>query len=183
MATPSPSGGGTGSFGLQPESVPGGNNSLTQYERSLSNLLGGSGAGLEQSGTKAVSAPIDYWMSILAGKPSAVTGAAEPDILATKSQYQQARRTVDQYSPMGGGRANAITSSRFAEASDIGKTLAGERSKAATSLAETGLSEQQLGIQQLGQAIQAVLSKMGLDIQGGTANTFNAIASGIGAII
>ena len=46
-----PSGGGTASpGGLQPQPVSGGNNDLTQYQRSLTNLTGTAGAGLFDTG-------------------------------------------------------------------------------------------------------------------------------------
>lgn len=51
-------GGGTGAFGLQPQPVSGGNNDLTQYQWSLTNLAGTTGAGLVGAGTGLVGGSI-----------------------------------------------------------------------------------------------------------------------------
>lgn len=47
-------GGGANPFGLAPQSVAGGDNSLTQFFRSLSNLLGTGGAGILQGGESLI---------------------------------------------------------------------------------------------------------------------------------
>lgn len=177
------SGGGSGSFGLQPQPVSGGNDDLTRYQRSLTDLLGTSGAGTQAFGFSTVQDPVNYYKGILSGNPAALAEAAAPEISATKQQYAGARRAIDQYSPRGGGRSNATTQSRYNEASDVSNIIAKQRPQAASALSDIGIKEQSLGIEELGQAISAILSKMGVNQQGSFANQFGTIVSAIGQLI
>ncbi len=191
------SGGGTGLFGLQPQDVASGDNDMTRYQRSVTNLLGQSGAQtqakgntLTDTGTKELQPAIDYWSGILSGNKADIAAAASPELSATTAQFKNQRRVLDQYTPMGGGRSQSLASSRTAEAQTKSDIISKTRSGAAPQLAGAaqqqealGLQQQSLGIEQLGQAIQAILQKMGLNIQGGTSNTFSSILQGIGSII
>jgi len=172
-------------------------NSLTQYERSVSNLLGQSGQAtqakgnvLTDTGTKELQPAIDYWSGILSGKKADVSAALQPELTASNNQFNNQRRVLDQYTPMGGGRSQSLAASRTAQAQTNAGIISTARAQAAPALAGAaqqqealGLQQQSLGIEQLGQAIQAILQKMGLDIQGGTSNTFSSILQGIGSII
>lgn len=172
-------------------------NSLTQYERSVSNLLGTSGQQTQQkgqaltdAGTKSLQPALDYWQGILSGNKADVAAAAQPDITASNNQFNNQRKVLDQYTPMGGGRSQSLAASRTTQAQTNAGIIAQTRAGAAPALAgaatteqSAGLQQQSLGIEQLGQAIQSILQKMGLDIQGGTANTMSSIMQGIGAII
>lgn len=180
---------------LTPEAIEG--NSLTKYERSVSNLLGASGEATQAAGRKLtdkgsadLQPAIDYWKGILSGNKADIAAAVQPEITASNNQFKNQRRVLDQYTPMGGGRAQATAASRTAQAQTNAGIISQARAGAAAPLAQTGATEQSagmqqqsLGIEQLGQAIQAILQKMGLDIQGGTSNTFSSIMQGIGAII
>lgn len=174
-----------------------GYNSANTIERSLTNTLSTSGsqtqaAGnqLTNAGTAEVQPALDYWTGILSGNSADVAAAAQPQIAASNAQFNSNAKVLDQYTPMGGGRSQALVANKTAQASTNAGILSTTRSGAAPALAGTavseqsaGLQQQSLGIQQLGQAIQSILSKMGIDQQGDFANQFSTIMQGIGAII
>ena len=176
---------------------PSGENSANAAERSLTNTLSTSGAqtqaagnALTDAGTAEVQPALDYWTGILSGNQADVAAAAAPQITASNQQFQSQSKVLDQYTPMGGGRSQAVAANKTAQAQTNANIISNTRAGAAPALAQTatteqsaGLQQQSLGIQQLGQAIQAILSKMGIDQSGDFANSFNSIMNGIGAII
>lgn len=166
---------------LVPQPIKG--DDLTQYERSVSNLLGTSGAAGITAGAATAQPAIDYWSGILSGNPADVSAALQPELQASNEQFQAQKKVLDQYTPMGGGRSQATANLNTKQAQTNAGIISTARSGAAAPLAQTGLQQQEMGIQQLQTAIQAILQKMGLDIQGGTSNTFSSIMQGIGAII
>jgi len=168
---------------LSPQPVAGGDNDLTRYQRSLTDLMGTSGEATQAAGAAALKAPIDYWTKILSGNKAEISAALEPELAASNAGFEQQRRTLDQYTPMGGGRSSAVMNLGSKKAQTNAGIISSARAGAAPQLAQAGLQEQSLGIEQLGQAIQAILSKMGINIQGGTSATFSSILQGIGAIV
>jgi hypothetical protein len=170
---------------------------LNQYSESITNLLGSQGQSTQQTGQSLTSAGVaeaqpalNYWTGILSGNPTDVAAAAAPQINASNQQFQSQRKVLDQYTPMGGGRSQSLANLNTTRAQTNANIISNTQAGAAAPLASTALGQQQvgtteqsLGIQQLGQAMQAILSRMGLNQSGDFANTFSSIMSGIGAII
>src|SRR5215475_2406102 len=90
-------GGGSGAFGLAPQGMQG--NDLTQMQRSLTNLLGATGAqlgplgqnvlgaglaGAQQgfgamgTGLETLNQPLSYWQALMGGDPQATSAALGP---------------------------------------------------------------------------------------------------------
>lgn len=163
FAFPNYSGGGSGAGGLAPESVAGGDNSLSQYLRSLTNFGGAAGTGTFTMGQQLMNQPINFWQNIMSNRNAAMS-ALTPAVTALQDQQQSARRGLDQFAPMGGGRANAMAMLPFSTAGQISNMIAQAQQGAAGNLASTGLSEQQVGLNALQQALSALMERRGQNI-------------------
>lgn len=149
---------------LTPEPVQGEGNSMTQYLRSLNNYSGTSGQNVFQTGGNMAGQSGDYYSKILSGNPAAIAQAMAPTINATNSAYKQQQQQVDQFAPMGGGRASQMAQLPFQKAGAISNIIAGAQPGAASALGTLGTQEQSLGLQQLQQALASLLEMRGQDV-------------------
>lgn len=187
--TVSTAGGGT----LNTEPIAG--DSLTQYSRSLTNLLGttaadigSSGKSTYASGTALFDGPTRYNEDILNGDRNAALAQEAPDVRSILSQYDGARQALSEFAPRGGGRASGGSNLAFKQAGDINALLQRARPQASANLtnigqilSSLGLSQEQLGLTGENYAAQDLLGRRGQNIQE-NANT-QQILAGLGASI
>jgi len=127
------------------------NNQLNANAQNASNF----GLGyLQDSGTN-FQAPTSYYASILSGNPASVAGAVSPEISAINSGFQQGRQQVDQFAPMGGGRAATIGQLPYQKASAITNLISQARQNAASGLTGIAGTEGALGQGLLGTSTTA----------------------------
>jgi len=100
-------------------------------------------------------APTSYYSSILSGNPASVAGALSPEISQLQSAYQQNRQAVDQFAPMGGGRASFMAQLPFQRASAVTNLISGARQNAAQGLTGIAGTQGALGSSLLGVGTQA----------------------------
>lgn len=150
---------------LTTQPVSGGNNDLTQYQRSLTNNIGTAGQNLLTQGTGQVGQALSYWGPILSGNRAEMSAALAPEINTINSGYNQQRQQLDTFAPRGGGRANLMQQLPFNQTRDISTLFSGLRPQAANAVAGIGENQQSTGSNMLAQAVQAVLQKMGLNVQ------------------
>jgi len=155
---------------LAPEGVDKGQNSLTQFLRSLTNLTGEKGSSILSQGQDWLSKPASYYSGILSGKPADVAGALAPELSAASDQYEGAKRNLDQYSPAGGGRSTALAQLPFERARTQGNIISTARRDAAPELASMGSDESKMGLQALFNTIQQLMGRRGQNITEDTAN-------------
>ena len=144
--------------------------SLTQYLRSLSNFTGSAGQTAFGAGGQGVGQAMDFWGNILSGNRGAMAQALSPEIQSATSGFEQQRRAMDQFAPMGGGRAAQGAALPYREAGQISNLIATLRPQAAQQQGQLGLNEQQIGLGALQQALQALLARRGQNFQVDTAN-------------
>jgi len=145
-------GGNAASGGLAPEGIDSSQDSLTQYMRSLTNMLGqqgqatfgqgqqGYGAGqktlegaiptLKQS-LQGLAAPEQYYQNLLSGDKAAMESAVAPETSSILDQYRGKRSQMAKLGPRGGGTNEAIAGSQFGQAGDVAKVLQTVRPQAA----------------------------------------------------
>jgi hypothetical protein len=148
------------------------------------------GGNFLRSSQNAFQAPTSYYSSILSGNPAAVSGALAPELSQLNAGYRNARTQLDQFAPMGGGRASMISQLPFEQQSAITNLIAQQRALAAQGLTgiggtmggiganlvgigtnaagimgsqafEQALRNQQVG-QSVGQGIGSIIAGMGL---------------------
>jgi hypothetical protein len=100
-------------------------------------------------------APSTYYQSILSGNPAAVAGAVAPEVNQLNQGYANARRQVDQYAPLGGGRSSQITQMPFQQQGAITNLIAKARENAAQGLTGIGSAEGGIGSNLIGTGAQA----------------------------
>lgn len=100
-------------------------------------------------------APTSYYSSILSGNPASVAGALSPEISQLQSAYQQNKQQVDQFAPMGGGRASFMAQLPFQRASAVTNLISGARQDAAKGLTGIAGTQGALGSSLLGVGTQA----------------------------
>ena len=134
--------------------------------------LGKQGADLSATGMDALGPVAAYFQKLMSGNPAALMDATKPQRGRVIDQYDAARNAVANFSPRGGGSAQAMTGLRIAEANQLSDITADAQSGAATSLANLGtaltglgLSAEQLKSQDLNSIISAVLANKGIDTQ------------------
>ena len=199
--------GGFGPGGISPQPISGSDNSLTAYWRGLSNLAGssvpaflqaggnllGTGMGVTQAGLDVMQDPTKFYQQLLSGDPRTTTAALAPTAANIAAITSGATNQAAQGMPQGGYRAATLANLPFAQAAQVGNAALGLQPMAAQGLAGIGAQEQQtgLGIGQLGtvltgQGLQTlqntiadVLSKMGINIQGGTASLFSQVVGSL----
>ena len=104
---------------------------------------------------QAFQAPTSYYSSILSGNPASVAGALSPEISALNSGYANNRVALDQFAPMGGGRAEAMAQLPFQRSGAITNLIAQERANAAQGLTGLGTTQGAIGQSLLGTGVQA----------------------------
>ncbi len=105
----------------------------------------------------------------------------QPELSASKDQFEGQRRILDQYTPMGGGRSAQLSRLGTEKAKTQSGIISRARAEAAPELASAATAQQQLGMQQLATALQAILGKFGVDVQEG--GKFDKAMRAIEAII
>lgn len=171
----------------------------------------GAGLGVTGAGLNMFQQPYDYWSALLSGNPQAVAAAAGPYSSLISDQTNQALTQTRQGGPVGGASAVGQAGLPQRQIANVGNFELGLQPAAAQQEAGIagnvagigqGISQTGLGLGNLGQTVAGtgttltgqgmqglqnliadVLQKMGINIQGGTANTFGTIASGIGNLL
>lgn len=100
-------------------------------------------------------APTSYYSSILSGNPASVAGALSPQINQLQGAYQQNKQQVDQFAPMGGGRAALSAQLPYQKAGAITNLISGARQNAAQGLTGIAGTEGALGQGLLGTSTNA----------------------------
>ena len=123
----------------------------SNYQKTAWNTLNGIGTGAANTGFNFLGSsqqnfqpPTSYYASILSGNPASVAGALSPEISSLQSGYANNRAALDQFAPMGGGRAEAMAQLPFQKAGAITNLISGARQNAAQGL--TNIAGQQGGI-------------------------------------
>lgn len=163
----------------------------------------GAGTGVFNQGSQSLDQVIKYLSTLAGGDTSTIEGAIKPQIDSITQQFNQIRSMIAG-GPRSGGTASTLAQAPYQEAAQISNLVNQTQQQAeanlggaATQKAQLGLSEQGVGIAQQGQgtsetalgstnlnqAIQAILTKMGLNIQGGTSNTFATNSAALSALI
>lgn len=201
------SGGGQGAFGVSPQPVSGADNSLTAYFRGLSNLAGTAapgllqqgqgvlGTGLDVTGTglQTMQPSIDFYQKLLSGDPTATTAALAPTAANIAQITAGATDQASRGMPGGGYRAATLAGLPFSQAAQVGNAALQLQPEAAKELGQLGGEQAQLGLnlgqlgtilsgqgmQGLQNTIQDMMQKMGINIQGGTANLFSTVVSSL----
>jgi hypothetical protein len=199
-----PSGGGTGQFGLQPQPVAAGDNDLTRAQRAGMNLLGGYGGQLVGGGQSLIPAglditqtglgaslmglgttgtglatlqpSIDFYTKLLSGDPTTMTQALSPTASNIAAITSGATDLASRGMPQGGARASTLANLPFAQASQVGNAALGLQPAAAQALAALGGEQAQIGGEQaqIGQGIAGT----GLGVGGlGTTLTGQGLSS------
>ena len=186
--------------------------SLTQYMRSLTNLLGTSGESMTgagkdilgkglktmDTGLTTLQGPLDYWTKILGGDTGYTSSlvSSSPEYKATSAQYAGAERSAATSLPRGGFRSTTLAGLPFEKAgkvSDMFQALRPQAAQAVAGIGQTqaqigqgqaalGTAEQGLGIEQIMGALQGLLQRRGQNTQQDVA-TMSAIGEGIGSIL
>lgn len=131
---------------VQTEPIEG--NSLTQYIRSLANLLAGQGQQTLNTGqqnvqsgiqgtanaAKTVNPAVDYWTKLLSGDHSKVAEALAPEIQAIQSQDAQALQQSTTMAGRGGGRTQTLQQQPFNTAGKVENLVSSVRPTAANAL-------------------------------------------------
>lgn len=168
--------------------------------------LGTVGTGLEgqQAGLNTLNAPIDFYTKILSGDPAAIQQALAPTANAISQQYEAAKTGASEGMPAGGFRSTTLAGLPFAQAAQVGNAalglqpaaanalgqLGGEQAGIGQGISQTGLgvagigsTQQSQGLQALFSTIQALLGKMGINLQGSGVNSFATFAGGLNSLI
>lgn len=184
-------GGGTGQSGLQPQPVAAGDNDLTRFLRSLTNLTGStgtalmgtggstlgtglgvtqggldvSGTGLQttQTGLQTMQPSIDFYSKILSGDPTATTQALAPTASNIAQITSGATNQASQGMPAGGYRASTLAGLPFAQAQQVGNAALALQPAAAQALQSLGGQQATIGGEQaqIGQGIAGTGTQIG----------------------
>ena len=169
--------------------------------------MSGVGFGTTEQGLATLQPSIDFYQKILSGDPTATTAALAPTAANIAAITSGATNQATQGMPAGGYRAATLAGLPFAQTAQVGGAAVGLQPTAAKELeqasveqaqiggmqaqigqgvAGTGLGMGQLGTTLTGQGLQSIqnlvadyLSKMGINIQGGTASQFSQIVGSL----
>jgi hypothetical protein len=169
--------------------------------------MSGTGFGTTTQGLQTLQPSIDFYNKILSGDPTATAQALAPTAANISQITSGATNQATQGLPGGGYRAATLAGLPYAQAAQVGNAALQLQPAAATALgqlggeqaqigatqagigqgvSQTGLGVGQLGTVLTGQGLQTlqntiadVLSKMGINIQGGTANLFSQIVGSL----
>jgi len=126
-------------FGTQSSWYPYTNTALDTSQQGTAagmNLLSGA-----QSAFKPAQ---DYWSSILSGGPAAFQ-AISPTVQASNAAYNQAKNSISNFAPMGGGRASTLSQLPLQQAGQISNLFSQLQPQAAQQLANLGTAQGSLG--------------------------------------
>lgn len=143
-------------------------------------------------GTKALRDVGDYWRTLLEGDRSELMGLLGPEISRISDQYDAAKRSITEFAPRGGGKANLLAQLPTMKARDVGQFMLEARPRAAEALERIGTTQTGLGGQLLGQAgqteasiLQALLGIGNLDLlrRGQNLQLYGDIGQSVGQIL
>jgi len=158
------------------------------------------GLDVSQQGLQTLQPSIDFYNKLLSGDPTATTAALAPTAANIAAITSGATDQASRGMPGGGYRAATMAGLPFAQAAQVGNaalalqpqaaqalgTLGGEQAQIGANIAGTGTQLGQLGtvltgqgLQSLENTVQDILRKMGINIQGGTANLFSQVVSSL----
>lgn len=148
------------------ENVSPGQNSQTQFMRSLGNTSGqqgqeeyNQGQGVEKGGWDQLAAVFDYLNRLTGGDRSEMMSAIKPETDAVTQQFGQIRRQISD-SARGGGKTSTLAQLPSQETSIIGNLLNNARTQAFQQKSNLGEFETQAGIQKQGMGMQNLLSTL-----------------------
>jgi hypothetical protein len=167
---------------LTTEPVSGGDNSLSQYLRSLTNFGGTSGTAAFGTGQQLIQPAADYWSAILSGNPQALTAATAPTASMLSTLYSGATNNASTGLPQGGYRSTQIAQLPFSQAQQVGNYLLGLQPQAASQLGQLGTTESGLGSNMLAQTLQALMQRRGQNMTQDTAN-LGMLTSGLSSLL
>jgi hypothetical protein len=147
--------------------------SLSQYFKSMTNVLGQGGQETFNTGQRGYAAGVqdfgpalDYWNSILSGNKSQMETSIAPEKNDILSQYRAKRKQLAATGSRSGGTNESVAQSEFSQAGDIASLLqklrpqaAQQSSDIAGKLAQLGLSESGIGNDQMFQALAAQVAR------------------------
>jgi len=167
----------------------------------------GTGFGTTQRGLETLQPSIDFYQKLLSGDPTAATAALAPTAANIANITAGATNQAGQGMPGGGYRAATLAGLPFAQAAQVGNAALQLQPAAAQALGQLGGEQAQIGAEQagIGQGVSAtglgvgqlgtvltgqglqtlqntiadILSKMGINIQGGTANLFSQVVGSL----
>lgn len=105
----------------------------------------GTGRGYTTGSKSAFDAASNYYLPILQGNKSAVSGAISPAVDQAGVQYDTARRNINAFVPRGGGKTAALGQSYTNQARDVSSLISQARQNAASALTGIGTAEGGLG--------------------------------------
>lgn len=169
--------------------------------------MSGTGFGTTQTGLNTLQPSIDFYNKILSGDPTATASALAPTAANISAITSGATNQASQGMPGGGYRAATLAGLPYAQAAQVGNAalalqpaaaqalgqlggeqaqIGAEQAQIGQGVSQTGLGIGQLGTVLTGQGLQAlqntiadVLSKMGINIQGGTASLFSQVVGSL----
>lgn len=169
--------------------------------------MSGTGFGTTQTGLQTMQPSIDFYQKILSGDPTATTQALAPTAANIAAITSGATNQATQGMPAGGYRAATLAGLPQAQAAQVGNAalqlqpaaaaalgqlggqqaqIGAEQAQIGQGVSSTGLGVGQLGTVLTGQGLQTlqntiadILSKMGINIQGGTANLFSQVVGSL----
>ena len=147
------------------EGITSGQDSLTQFLRSLFNTTGTQGSSALSTGLGGTGTAMDYWSKILSGNPAAIMSVMSPEVQAANAQYKGAQTQADMFAPRGGGRSQMMAQLPMQRAGTVSNIISQARPMAATNLAQTGLGMGGLGANLLNMTMQGQMARRGQNIQ------------------
>jgi cellobiose-specific phosphotransferase system component IIA len=156
--------------------------SLTQFMRSMQNIMGQQGGNLVQQGGAAMGPAIAQLQKLSGGDPAAVNEATQNEQDQITEAFSRTRQMISTM-PRGGGTASAEVTAPYKGIKDIAEVKSKARGDATGKLADVGTTLAGLGLEGEKAAASNALTERGLDQSGSFANNFASIASGIGALI
>jgi hypothetical protein len=141
------------------EGINSGQDSLTQFLRSLFNATGTQGTSALSTGLGGTGTAMDYWSKILSGNPAAIMSVMSPEVQAVQGQYRGAQQQANMFAPRGGGRSAMMAQLPMQQAGTIGNIISQARPMAASNLAQTGLGMGGIGANLLSMTMQGQLAR------------------------
>lgn len=160
------------------DSVAGGLAGSADRAGKTADALGGAGA-------KTLQPVLDLLSKILGGDRQSAMEGAGPEVAKVSDQYDAARKSIQQTTPRGGARAQAIAESRLKEAGSITDTLNTQRSEALKTAASLGTNLTAQGIQATSVETQGLADLLGSLVQqhGQDTSFLSSLMSGISDLI
>ena len=186
--------GGVSIFGLQLARTMG--TTAPGFIQAGGNLLG-TGMGVTKTGLDVMQDPTKFYQQLLSGDPRTMTAALAPTAANLATITAGATDQASRGLPGGGYRDVLRPELQFAQLGQLGTAAEALQAGAAKDLATIGATEAGIGLDVgrlgeglTGQGLQALqntiadtLSKMGINIQGGTSNTFLSWAQALNQLV